>query len=61
MGIIKYIMKLHSYYRILGLCNEFKLQLAAIREIVKKEEMPKPTKYKKRCRDCCFLNLCMRV
>jgi CRISPR-associated exonuclease Cas4 len=35
--------------------------LKEMEEIVMREKMPKPTPYRKRCRDCHYRNLCRRV
>lgn len=40
---------------------DFKNQLGEINSIIASEVQPEPTKYRKRCNDCCFLSLCKRV
>lgn len=41
--------------------EEVRKALAALNEIVASEVMPEPTKYKSRCRDCCFWPVCRRA
>ncbi len=41
--------------------NEVKSILTALQKILTEEHIPEPTKYKKRCVDCCFWNNCKRI
>lgn len=53
-NIVKVFIKEHHFTTVTE-------NLERIKEIIRKEFIPKPTQYTKRCVDCCFLNICRRV
>lgn len=40
--------------------NELDHTIKQIKDMITTEVMPEPTKYRKKCADCCFINLCKR-